>query len=132
MSKTSVTWLFVGAMLAAVVGLVVGLAALVAALVDGAITIGGPDVVTVNGETFAGMVVWLVVASLVIGGGWIAAVAAWVGALFNTVQLEDKTWFIVLLVLGLFSLGWVAMIAYVFAGPDSTRPTEVRRGITPA
>jgi hypothetical protein len=50
----------------------------------------------------------------------VAAIAAWVGALFNTARLEDKTWFAALLVLGLVSLGWVAMTAYVLAGPDST------------
>jgi hypothetical protein len=29
-------------------------------------------------------------------------------------------WFVVLLVLGLVIAGWVAMIAYVLAGPDGT------------
>ena len=36
---------------------------------------------------------------------------------------------VALLVLGLFSFGWVAMAAYVIAGPDSTRPAEAARGI---
>ena len=51
------------------------------------------------------------------------------GALLNTAQLEDKTWFIVLLVLGLLSFGLVAMIAYVIGGPDGTGParSESRR-----
>ena len=49
-----------------------------------------------------------------------AAIAAWVGALLNTSSLEDKTWFATLLVLGLVSLGWVAVIAYVLTGPDGT------------
>jgi hypothetical protein len=39
--------------------------------------------------------------------------------LLNTSRLEDKAWFAALLVLGLISLGWVAMIAYVLRGPDS-------------
>jgi hypothetical protein len=43
---------------------------------------------------------------------------AWIGALLNTAQLDDKTWFVVLLLLGLFSFGLLAMIAYVIAGPD--------------
>jgi hypothetical protein len=41
--------------------------------------------------------------------------------LLNTAELTDKTWFIILLVLGLFSFGLVAMIAYVIAGPDGHR-----------
>jgi hypothetical protein len=49
-----------------------------------------------------------------------AIIASWVGALLNTSRLDDKTWFVVLLVLGLVSAGWVAMIAYVLAGPDGT------------
>jgi len=121
MSKSSVTRLFVGAVLAVVVGVLVAFAAIVAALAGGVVTIGGPAVVTVNGGAFAGTLVWLIIASLAITGGALAAIASWIGALLNTVQLEDKTWFVALLVLGLFSLGWVAMAAYVFAGPDATR-----------
>ena len=34
---------------------------------------------------------------------------------------KDKTWFVLLLVLGILSFGLVAMIAYVIAGPDGTR-----------
>ena len=52
--------------------------------------------------------------------GALAGLVAWIGAVLNTAQLEDKTWFIVLLVLGLLSFGFVAMIAYVIAGPDGT------------
>jgi len=47
----------------------------------------------------------------------------------NTYQLEDKTWFLVLLVLDLFSFGFLAMLAYIFAGPDSTRDRGVRPAI---
>ena len=122
MSKASVTRLFVVAALIVVAGFVVGVAALAAALLGGAITVGGDSVVSVDGGAFAGMVIWLVVASVVIAGGTVAAIASWIGALLNTAQLEDKTWFVVLLVLGLFSFGWLGMIAYVVAGPDSAQP----------
>jgi len=121
MSKPTVTRLFIGAVLVVIVGLLVAFAAIVAALVGGVVTIGGPAVVTVNGGTLAGTLVWLIIASLAIAVGALAAIASWIGALLNTVQLEDKTWFVALLVLGLLSLGWVAMAAYVFAGPDATR-----------
>jgi len=128
MSKSTVTRLFVGAILAVAVGLVVAFAAIVASIAGGVVTIGGPAVVTVNGGAFAGTVVWLIVASLALAAGALAAIASWIGALLNTVQLEDKTWFVVLLVLGLFSLGWVAMAAYVFAGPDAMSPSVARPG----
>jgi hypothetical protein len=54
-------------------------------------------------------------------GGAIAGLVAWIGALINTAQLEDKAWFVLLLVLGLLSFGFIAMLAYVIAGPDSTQ-----------
>jgi hypothetical protein len=83
----------------------------------------------VDGDGIVGTLVWLIVASLAVAAGTLAAIASWIGALLNTVQLEDKTWFVVLLVLGLFSFGWVAMAAYVFAGPDATRNELVPRSV---
>jgi hypothetical protein len=120
MSKTTVTQVFVGAIVAVVVGAALGVATAVAALTGGVVAIGGPNVVTVDGPAFAGTIGWLVVASLVVAGGAVAALASWIGALVITARLDDKTWFVVLLVLGLLSLGWVAMVAYVIAGPDDT------------
>jgi hypothetical protein len=58
---------------------------------------------------------------LTMTGGWIAAVISWLGALVNTAQLDDKNWFVLLLVLGLLSFGFVAMVAYVLVGPDGTK-----------
>jgi hypothetical protein len=120
MSKATITRIFIGAVLALVVGLIVATVTVVAAILDGVVTIGGPNVVTVDGGGFAGSLPWLVIAMLFSAGGSVAAVASWIAALFNTVRLDDKTWFAALLVLGLFSFGWVAMIAYVVAGPDGT------------
>jgi hypothetical protein len=48
-----------------------------------------------------------------------------IGAVLNTAQLDDKTWFIVLLVTGVLGLGFFVMIAYLLAGPDD-RPTPHR------
>jgi hypothetical protein len=119
-SKRTIDGLFIGAALALVAGIVVGLVAVVIAIANGVIAIGGATAVAVDGDALGAMVIWLVIASLLIGGGTVVAIAAWAGALFNTAKLDDKTWFILLLVLGLASLGWVAMIAYVVAGPDGT------------
>lgn len=125
MSKAKVTALFIGGLVTAVAGVVLALVTALPVLAQGGVfTIGGPQLVTVNAAGFAGTVAWLSVASLVVAIGALAALASWVAALLNTVQLEDKTWFAALLVLGLFSLGWIAMIAYVAAGPDSTRQRD--------
>ena len=59
-----------------------------------------------------------IVGSLAVIGGMIAGLVSWIGALLNTSQLESKTWFLVLLLLGIFSFGVIAMLAYVIAGPD--------------
>ena len=114
MSKRTITRLFVGAIVAVAAGLV--LAALWAA-------VASDLVVTV---TLA------VVGSLAMLAGAIAGVASWIGALLNTAQLEDKTWFVSLLVLSLFSAGLLAMVAYVLAGPDGRRPGVSPAGIAPA
>jgi hypothetical protein len=127
MSKTSVTRLFVGGLIAAIAGVVLELAAVWAALAGGVFTIGGPTVVSVNGGSFAWLMVALaIVGCLAIAGGAIAGLVAWIGALLNTVQLEDKTWFLLLLVLGLLSFGFVAMVVYVFVGPDGTAQHATR------
>ena len=69
---------------------------------------------------------------MAITGGAIAGLVSWIGALLNTAQLEDKTWFVLLLVLGLFSFGVLAMIAYVLAGPDGTRESVRPASMTTA
>ena len=119
MSKATITLLFGAAVVAVVAGTIIGIAAVVTGLANGAVALGGPQGVTLNGDALAGMIAARAVASLLIAAGTVAAVACWVSALLNTSHLEDKTWFAVLLVLGLVSLGWVAVIAYVVAGPDS-------------
>jgi H+/Cl- antiporter ClcA len=130
MSKKNVTRLFVGAIVAVGAGLVLGVAALCGALASDAIDIGGSDVIDVNGGSGAWTALGLViVASLAILGGTIAAVVSWLGALLNTWQLEDKIWFAALLAFGLLGFGVVAMIAYVVAGPDCTKPSVARPGI---
>ena len=127
MARTTITRLFGAAIAAVVAGYLIGMAAVVAGLANGAVALGGPQVVTLNGDALTWTIAALVIASLVIAAGTVAAIASWVGALLTTSRLEDKTWFAVLLVLGLVSLGWVAMIAYVFTGPGSAA-----RDATPA
>lgn len=122
MSKPTVVRIFYGSLIAVVAGIIVAFFAVWAAFASGAFVMDGPDVVGVDTAGFAWLLVLVAgIACFAIVGGVIGGMVAWIGALLNTAQLEDKTWFILLLILGLFSLGLVAMIAYVIAGPDGTR-----------
>jgi hypothetical protein len=121
MSKATITRLFLGSVVAFVAGIVLAVVALLAAVGSDAFVMDGPDVVGIQATPAAwtAFVVGLIAVFAVIGGS-IGGLVSWIGALLNTAQIEDKTWFIVLLVLGLFSFGLVAMIAYVIGGPDGT------------
>jgi hypothetical protein len=133
MSKKNIARLFVGATVAVVAGVVLGIAALWAALASDAIDLGGSDYVDVNGGSGAWTALALViVGSLVMLGGTIAAVVSWIAALLNTWQLEDKLWFGALLAGGLLGVGVIAMIAYVVAGPDGTTQSVAPPGIAEA
>ncbi len=123
MSKSAITRLFKVAIAFVVAGSVSGTAVAIWAIANGAITVGGSPFVSFDPATVAGALVGLVIASLLTGLGTIAAIVSWVGALANTARLENKTWFTTLLVSGLVSFGWVAMIAYILRGPDSSTAT---------
>ena len=127
MSKAAVTRLFFGGIVAVVAGWVLAIATVVAALAGGAVVIGGPSGVTINGGPFAAAVAVLAIAWSSSRAAPSPALVAWIGALAATARLEDKTWFVMLLVLGVWSFGFVAMLAYVLAGPDGTeRPATGR------
>jgi hypothetical protein len=122
MSKAAISRLFIGSIVAFIAGILLAGFAVIAAFANGGFVLEGPDVVGFNGTPF----MWWMVAVVIVGGfavigGAIAGLVAWIGALINTAQLVDKTWFILLLVLGLLSFGFFAMVAYVLAGPDGTR-----------
>jgi hypothetical protein len=127
MSKASVTRLFVGGGLAIIAGAILAIAAVWIAIANDVFVMNGPDIVGLSG----GAVAWIllgfgIVGSLTILGGLVAGFVAWVGALLNTWQLESKAWFIGLLLLGIFNLGFFAMIAYLIAGPGAEEPAPQR------
>ena len=126
MTKATITRLFLGSVVAVVAGILLAIVALVAAFASGAFVMDGPDVVGVEATPAAWTAFGVgLIATLAVIGGSIGGLVSWIGALLNTAQIADKTWFIVLLVLGLLSFGLVAMIAYVIAGPDGTvAPTD--------
>jgi hypothetical protein len=124
MTKPVITRLFVGGLIAVFAGILLAIAAVGVALASGVFVMNGPDVVGLQPTPYAwALVVLGLLAAVAFIGGSIAGLVAWIGALLNTAQLEDKAWFLVLLLLGLFSFGIVAMLAYVIAGPDATRRT---------
>jgi hypothetical protein len=71
---------------------------------------------------------------IIAAGGLIVQLAAWIGAVLNSHRLANKTWFNVVLWLGivglatspLFGLGgllwWGVTAAYLIWGPDGTAP----------
>lgn len=122
MSKSTITRLFIGSVVAVVAGAVLMGAAIWIAYATDSFVMNGPDVTGIRSTGLAWTMVGLgVVSVLALLGGAIGGLVSWIGALLNTAELEDKTWFVILLVLGLFSFGLVAMIAYVIAGPDGHR-----------
>lgn len=128
MTKQAVTRLFVGSIVAAFAAIVLAVVAVTAAFAGGAFQMDGPDVVGLNGSAFTWTMFGLViVAGLTMLGAAIVGLVAWIGALLNTARLEDKTWFVLLLVLGVFSFGFIAMIAYVIAGPDGMKEIPAAR-----
>lgn len=122
MTKSTVTKFFVGGIIAVIAGVILAVIATWAAFAAGEFVMDGPDVTGVKFTAFG----WSMVGLMIVGGfsmigGAIAGLVSWIGALINTVQLPDKAWFVLLLVLGLLSFGFIAMVAYVVAGPDSTQ-----------
>jgi hypothetical protein len=145
MSKRTITRLWVAGLVVLVVGLVVGGVGLALMFAYGGHFTTAPSG---NGSQFIPSLddfFWTTIGVMATGFsialiGGIVQLAAWIGALVNTNQLQDKTWFIVLLVGGLvgFSvglLGFAAMVAYLVAGPDglaSQRPDTPPSDLRPA
>ena len=119
MSKSTITRIFIGSAIAVIAGGILAIAAVAIAFANGVFIMEGPDVVGVRGTALAWTMVGLaIVAGLVMIGGFVGGLVSWIGALLNTAQLEDKAWFLILLLLGIWNLGVIAMIAYLVAGPD--------------
>jgi hypothetical protein len=129
MSKATVTKLFIGAGLAIIAGAVLAFVAVGIAIASNVFVMTGSDIVGLRGSPLA----WVSLAIGTVGviafiGGMIAGLVSWIGALLNTWQLDSKAWFIGLLLLGIFNLGFFAMVAYLIAGPDG-KATAAPRGL---
>lgn len=121
MTKSTVTRLFVGSLIAIVGGIILLATGILLGFANGAFLMSGHDVSGIQPTPFAWSMVGLgVLGILAMLGGGIGQFVAWIGAVLNTSRLEDKTWFILLLVLGLLSFGFVPMVIYLLIGPDGT------------
>jgi hypothetical protein len=133
MSKATVTRLFIGGGIAILAGAILGIAAVLIAIANDVFVMSGQDIVGLRSSALAWSMLGLgIVGGLAIMGGLIAGIIAWIGALLDTWQLESRTWFAVLLLLGIFNFGFFAMIAYLVAGPDGTTTATPRRASVPA
>ena len=131
MSKATVTRIFIGSVIAATAGAIVAILAVWLAIANDVFRMSGPDVVGIQGGALSWALIGLaIVGGLAFMGGLIGGLVSWIGALLNTSQLESKTWFLVLLLLGIFNFGIFAMIAYLVAGPDGAAASA--RHATPA
>ena len=112
-----------------------------------------PGVTYVPDSTFWGLVSFVILGGIAVLGGIVAQFVAWIGAVINTNRLVDKTWFNILLWVGVAGivlnfiggfgalLGWVLMIVYLVGGPDGmaaepmmlrpTAPVEPPRTLAP-
>ncbi len=127
MTKPTVTKVWISGVIVMVAGLVFGGIFLALMLINGG---HWEPVAGTNSSNFVpnqDNYFWTTL-SLMITGFSIAAVGglvqvvAWIGALANTSRLQDRTWFLILLVGGLVGLGtgfvgFAAMVAYLVAGP---------------
>jgi hypothetical protein len=107
MAKTTIRSLVVGSIIAFAGAL---------AYANGDLVKRGPDVTglreTLFGWAMGGLAVVVVLVIVAIA---VIEFTAWVGAVLNAARLHDKIWFVILLVAGLLSFGFIAMIIYLIA-----------------
>ncbi len=138
MSKATVTRLFIGGGLAVIAGAILAIVTVSIANANDVFVMNGPDIVGIRGSALAWLMLPLGIAGgLAIAGGLVAGLIGWIGALLDTWKLDNKTWFAFLLVLGIFNVGFFAMVAYLVAGPDgapgaAVQGTEASPRPTPA
>jgi hypothetical protein len=125
MTKPTVVKVFWGSLIGLVAGLVLMVVSCALAITNGIFIMNGPDVTGIKSGALSWTLLGLMaLAVLLLLFAAVAHFVAWIGAVLNTAQLPDKTWFVVLLVVGLLGLVFIATVAYVIAGPDGVRAKE--------
>jgi hypothetical protein len=128
MTKETVKRLFIGSLIAAAAGAFIAISAVWLAIANEIYVMNGQDIVGIQGSALSWILGVLGLGgALAFTGGLVGGLISWIGALLNTSQLESKTWFLALLVLGIFNFGLFAMIAYLIAGPDGTATAAPHR-----
>jgi hypothetical protein len=128
MRKPAITKLWLAGLIGLALGLLVGGLGLGLMLAYGGHYIAAPagdgyDFVPTINAFFWTTIGLMVVGFTLAAAGGVTQLAAWIGALVSTYQLEDKTWFLALLAGGLLGVAFgliqfAAMVAYLVAGPD--------------
>src|SRR5690348_9013357 len=140
MNKPTITRIWLGGLIGLALGLLVGGLGLGLLLAYGGQytpTAGnGYEFVPTVNAFFWATIVLMAVGVAVAAAGGVAQLAAWIGALVNNYQLEDKAWFIVLLAGGLLGLSFgliqfAVMVAYLIAGPDGMTLEQPQRPAEP-
>ena len=134
MRKGVITKTWLGGMVALAIGFVIagvatGLMLAYGGTFKSAPSGNGYDFIPTLDGFFWSMVGLICVGGFLAFGGAIVQFAAWIGALVNSYQLQDKLWFVLTLVLGLIGFGLVVMIVYIVAAPDGYEERE-RLGTT--
>lgn len=123
MSKPTITRLFVGSLIAFVSGVALLLVAGGLAYVRSDPSMHGADLTGFRTDALGWTLIGLAgLALLVMFGAVVLQFVAWVAALLNAARLENKGWFVVLLLTSLLSFGFLGMVIYLVAAPDSEAP----------
>ena len=133
MTKSMIVKLFWGSLIGLVAGLVLMGITVAVAINNHIFVMSGPDVTGIKSGALSWMLLGLMgLAVLLLLFAAVAHFVAWIGAVLNTAHLPDKTWCVVLLVVGLLGLVFIATVAYVIAGPDGLKVKEQASALPPA
>jgi hypothetical protein len=133
MTKLMIVPLVWGSLIGLVAGLVLMGITVALAINNHIFVMSGPDVTGIKYGALSWTLLGLIgLAVLLLLFAAVAHFVAWIGAVLNTAHLPDKTWCVVLLVVGLLGLVFIATVAYVIAGPDGLKVKEQASALPPA
>lgn len=124
-SERTIRQFFIGSVVALAASVVLLVVAAWVAIAGGTFVVEGTEVVDVR----SGASSWVALSIGSVGGLVLVAAAvgqwvAWIGAVVRTAALPDKTWFVVLLVVGLLGFTFLVTLVYLVAGPGSSGPPD--------
>ncbi len=130
MKKSTITKTWIAGLVVLVVGLIIGGISLGLLLAKGGYWVQVPGTTSWNfhprtDSYFWTTLTWVIAGFSIAAIGGIVQLVAWVGAVANTSVLQDRTWFLLLLIGGLIGfgfapVGFAVVVAYLIAGPDGS------------